>query len=94
MHGIHTVFVGTSEPSEQIHAIANRVDMCPWRARSVTVSYQSVTRLRTLTKSWQLGHSSPSVVLDVYAHLFDSAGHADRTCDALERSFGALLATT
>jgi integrase len=41
--------------------------------------------------SRQLGHSSPSVTLDVYSHLFDGAEHAERARDALEAGFGSLL---
>lgn len=41
--------------------------------------------------SRQLGHSSPSVTLDVYAHLFDSAEHAERTRDALEAAFAGVV---
>lgn len=41
--------------------------------------------------SRQLGHSSPSVTLDVYSHLFDAAEHSARVRDALEADFGGLL---
>jgi integrase len=41
--------------------------------------------------SRQLGHSSPSVTLDVYAHLFDGAEHASRARDALESAFDGML---
>jgi integrase len=41
--------------------------------------------------SRQLGHASPRMNLDVYAHLFDRAEHAQRASDALEAGFAALL---
>jgi integrase len=41
--------------------------------------------------SRQLGHANPSITLSIYAHLFDRARHAERTRDALETSFGALV---
>jgi integrase len=43
--------------------------------------------------SRQVGHSSPSITLNVYSHLFDHARHADETRAALEASFGGLLET-
>lgn len=42
--------------------------------------------------SRQLGHASPSITLNVYAHLFDQARHADRMRSEIERSFGGILA--
>jgi integrase len=42
--------------------------------------------------SRQLGHASPDITLRVYAHLFDQAEHAQRARDALEASFGKMLA--
>ena len=36
-----------------------------------------------------LGHSSPSITLDVYADLFDRARHEERATLALDRAFGA-----
>jgi len=44
--------------------------------------------------SRQLGHASPDITLRVYAHLFDRAEHAQRASDALEASFGAMVAET
>jgi integrase len=41
--------------------------------------------------SRQLGHSSPKVTLDVYAHLFDAARHAVEIRQRMEASFGTLL---
>jgi integrase len=41
--------------------------------------------------SRQLGHGSSDITLRCYSHLFDRAEHAQRTRDALERSFGELL---
>jgi integrase len=41
--------------------------------------------------SRQLGHSRPTVTLDVYAHLFDPHEQARRSRDAMEASFGELL---
>jgi integrase len=49
-------------------------------------------KLDVVQVSRQLGHSSPSVTLDVYAHLFDQARHADETRQAMaESEFGRLL---
>jgi integrase len=41
--------------------------------------------------SRQLGHSSPKVTLDIYAHLFDAARHSTEMRQRLESSFGTLL---
>ena len=41
--------------------------------------------------SRSLGHASPDITLRVYAHLFDSAEHAERTSAILEASFGDSL---
>jgi hypothetical protein len=41
----------------------------------------------------QLGHSSPSVTLNVYAHLFDEAEHGARLSAILEDGFGNTLET-
>lgn len=38
-----------------------------------------------------LGHSSPSITLDVYADLFDRARHEERATAALDRAFGGSL---
>jgi integrase len=38
----------------------------------------------------QLGHSNPSVTLEVYAHLFDRADHAQAAREALETSYTAM----
>jgi integrase len=43
--------------------------------------------------SRQLGHSSPNVTLNVYAHLFDRAEHGQRAKDAMEAAFGNVLET-
>jgi integrase len=39
----------------------------------------------------QLGHASPKITLDTYAHLFDREAHAERARDALDNSFGAMF---
>ncbi len=41
--------------------------------------------------SRQLGHASPDITLRVYAHLFDSAEHAERASAMLEASFGSVI---
>ena len=41
--------------------------------------------------SRQLGHGSSDITLRCYSHLFDRAEHAQRTRNALEQSFSALL---
>lgn len=43
--------------------------------------------------SRQLGHSSPSITLNVYAHEFGKHEHAERMASRLEASFGSVLAT-
>ena len=40
--------------------------------------------------SRQLGHASPTITLDVYAHLFEQADHAASARDALETSYAAM----
>ncbi len=41
----------------------------------------------------QLGHSSPTVTLTTYAHLFDERDHAERMSAILEDGFGNILET-
>jgi integrase len=48
--------------------------------------------LNVVHVSRQLGHASPAITLDHYAHLFDRHEHAQRARDALESGFGAMLA--
>ena len=43
--------------------------------------------------SRQLGHSNPSITLEVYAHLFDRADHAQAAREALEAGYAAVAAT-
>ena len=43
--------------------------------------------------SRQLGHSSPAITLDVYAHLFDQAHHAAAARAALEESYQTMTGT-
>jgi integrase len=42
--------------------------------------------------SRQLGHASPSMMLDVYGGLFDRAEHARRAVEGLEAAFSEMLA--
>jgi integrase len=44
--------------------------------------------------SRQLGHANASITLTVYAHMFDSERHAERTSAMLEAAFGTTLETT
>jgi integrase len=39
----------------------------------------------------QMGHASPSITLNVYAHLFDGGEQARRIRDGLERGYSALV---
>ena len=45
--------------------------------------------LNVVFVSRQLGHANPSITLDVYAHLFQRADHAQTASDALETSLAA-----
>ena len=45
--------------------------------------------LNVVFVSRQLGHANPSITLDVYAHLFQRADHAQTATDALEASLAA-----
>jgi integrase len=42
--------------------------------------------------SRQLGHASPSITLNIYAHEFDQASHAERARDEMQERFGGMLA--
>jgi len=48
-------------------------------------------KLNVVFVSRQLGHSSPTITLDVYAHLFEQADHA---AAAREASYAALVGTS
>ena len=41
--------------------------------------------------SRQLGHSTPAITLQVYAHLFDAARHAQQARDRLDARYGNFL---
>jgi hypothetical protein len=45
--------------------------------------------LNVVYVSRQLGHANPSITLEVYAHLFARADHAETARDALEASHAA-----
>ena len=51
-------------------------------------------RLNVVFVSRQLGHSSPTITLDVYAHLFEQADHAAAAREALEASYAATAGTS
>jgi integrase len=38
-----------------------------------------------------LGHASPAITMNTYAHLFERAEHDDRTRDQMEAAFGGML---
>jgi integrase len=38
----------------------------------------------------QLGHANPSITLEVYAHLYERADHAETAPDAIEASYAAM----
>jgi integrase len=46
--------------------------------------------LNVVFVSRQLGRSSPTITLDVYAHLFEQADHATAAREALEASYAAM----
>ena len=48
--------------------------------------------LNVVFVSRQLGHANPSITLQVYAHLFQRADHAQAATDALETSLAATRA--
>jgi integrase len=43
--------------------------------------------LNVVFVSRQLGHANPNVTLEVYAHLFEHADHAQAAVEALEASY-------
>lgn len=45
--------------------------------------------LNVVFVSRQLGHASPKITLDVYAHLFDAAEHAKKASAALDAALGS-----
>jgi integrase len=47
--------------------------------------------LNVVFVSRQLGHASPAITLNVYAHLFDQAEHATKASAQLEAAFGGIL---
>jgi len=38
-----------------------------------------------------LGHASPAITLNTYAHVYGRVEHDDRTREQMERAFGGLL---
>ena len=51
-------------------------------------------KLNVVFVSRQLGHASPTITLDVYAHLFEQADHAVAAREALEASYTAMVSGT
>jgi integrase len=47
--------------------------------------------LNVVFVSRQLGHANPSITLEVYAHLFERADHANAARDALEASYATTV---
>jgi integrase len=47
--------------------------------------------LNVVFVSRQLGHANPSITLQVYAHLFERADHANAARDALEASYATTV---
>ncbi len=47
--------------------------------------------LNVVFVSRQLGHANPNITLEVHAHLFASADHADTARDALEANHAATV---
>jgi integrase len=47
--------------------------------------------LNVVFVSRQLGHASPAITLEVYAHLFEQADHAATAREALEASYAAMV---
>jgi integrase len=48
-------------------------------------------KLDPVNAASQLGHASPTITLNTYAHLFEQARHADDMRDALDQGYGHLL---
>jgi hypothetical protein len=48
-------------------------------------------RLDVVRVSRQLGHSRPSVTLDVYSHDFEQAHHSDAVGEKLTAALGGIL---
>jgi integrase len=51
-------------------------------------------KLNVVFVSCQLGHSSPTITLDVYAHLFKQADHAAAAPEVLEASYAAMVSAS
>jgi len=63
------------------------------RRAIITVSSSASARpICGRCSSRQLSHASPSITLNVYAHLFDAAEHAERARDEMQERFGGMLA--
>jgi hypothetical protein len=59
------------------------------RARTVSV-FSSAFRSASAFLS-RLGHARPSITLDVYAHEFEQAQHADDVSSKLTAAFGGII---
>ena len=62
--------------------------------RHTAASLRIAEGLDVVCVSRVMGHSSPSVTLDLYADLFDRARHDERATTALDAAFGGLLEVT
>jgi integrase len=74
---------GYGKPKLQLHSL-----------RHTFASILIAEGLDVVSVSRQLGHATPGITLNVYAHLFDQARHAETTRRRMESKFGAVIAHT
>ena len=76
-------------PRRRVWASAR--DLESLRGRAVALRFFIAKRLNVVFVSHQLGHHSPTITLDAYAHLFEQADHAAAAREALEASYAAMV---
>jgi integrase len=67
--------------------------LVPHDLRKTFGSHLALSGLDVVRVSRQMGHSRPSVTLDIYAKEFEQAGHADAVAEKLNEAFGGIIET-
>jgi integrase len=80
-------------PSRRGEAIRRQAGFSLHSLRHAFASLLIAKGLNDMCVSRQIGHSSPTITLDVYAHLFEQADHATAAREALEASYAAMVTT-
>jgi integrase len=69
----------------------DRPRLIPHDLRKTFGSHLALSGLDVVRVSRQIGHSRPSVTLDIYAREFEQAGHADAIAAKMDEALGGII---